>query len=365
MFVSVDGKAKKVTEIYAGGQDGKAHRITELFGSVEGIAKQLFSVEKEEGVFDQFTWADIKQLANEGKLLEHFTVGDTVVVKLKEALRSEMTLPVKGGDGYIKVPQVQNEMMFQIVELTETKMRLMSPRVNALGTASSDIPRNSSDAGFNKDIWGEFVDDFQESVNSTACAYIDKAWGMTPMYTALKTIQNALPDDLVEVLSVCTKPLIEYSRHSITNALQTIFDTDMRVRQISTNEISKSVDTSGDIIYPIISKSYYPTSVNEYLYHIRIPEKYDNYEQRRHMVKNKFRGFSFMDQTKTTVSGSRYVKQSYSYAPYVTCYFTKGITTNAEYNEYMDNGGKVNDYAGKGVYKDTIFPEMIIEADAE
>lgn len=357
MFISVDGKSKLVKEIYAGGTDGKAHRITELFGSVNGIAKQLFSTEKEASVFDQYTWADIKQLANDGLLLEHFNLYDKVAIKLKEPLRNEMNVYISG-NGYIKVPQIQTEMMLQIIELTGTKMRLMCPRVSVLGTASSIVNNTGSETS------GAFKADLQVA-NSAARTSIDQAWGMTPMYDALKAIQNALPDDLLDVLSVCTRPMTQYTHHAITGSLIRSYDEDMRVRQLSSNLMKKTVDVSDpEVIYPIIQESYFPTSLNEYLYHIRLPEEYDNYENRRNLVSGMFKGFKLMNHTYTILSGKTYVKQSYSTAPYASCYFTNGITTSTEYDSYMDAGSLGNDLEGKlPVNTDVVFPEMIIEAE--
>lgn len=359
MFISVDGKSKKVTDIFAGGTDGKAHRITELFGSVDGVAKQLYTVEKTAtNAFDQFTWAEIKQLANEGKLLEHFRLYDRVTVKLKQSLESELNFYMTGYGIYEKVPQVQSEMVLQIIELTETKMRLMSPRVTALGGANSSLTINPSSLTPD-DKWYYYASDFYNNT-SNARNYVSYAWGLTPMYDALKTIQNALPDDLVEVLSVCTRPMISYTHHAISEATITKFDDDMRVRQISDNVLSKSIDMSqDDIFYPIIHLSYYPTSVGDYLYYIRVPDKYDTYTQRKYLVKNYFRGVSFMDHKKK----GDYILRSYSYAPYVSCYFRKGITTNDDYESYRDNGEVVNGYQSSGYSCNTVIPEMIIEAD--
>lgn len=339
MFISVNGKAKKVAEIFAGGTDGKAHKVTQLFGSVDGVAKQLFTVAPAEtNGFDTYTWADIKQMANDGQLLEHFNLYDRVTIKLKTPLESELNVYLTGYGVYKKMPQKQYEMVFQIVELTEIKMRLMCPRVNALGIASTNITSSSYP---------------QE--------YISKAWGMTPMYTALKTIQSALPDDLTSVLSICERPMIYYGRHPITEKVIVEYDEDMKVRQLTTSEFLGGYNSSNpNVVYPIIVKSYFPTTVGEYLYHIQLPEEYDTYEQRRYMVKWLFDGFKFLDHKST---GSSYT-QSWCDAPYASCYFSKGILTNDEFDDYNDSGRVLNGLPiNVPTSCNTIFPEIIIEKD--
>lgn len=367
MFVSVDGKSREVTEIFAGGTDGKAHRITELFGSVDGVAKQIYTIEKEINSFDLFTWEEIKDLANAGKLLEHFNLYDRVVIKLKEPLRNEMNIYMQGYGKYVKVPQVQDEMILQIAELTATKMRLVSTRVSVLGTASSTIGRGStSGSGANAIYSGSYQG------NSSTRNLVSQAWGLTPMYKALKTIDNSLPDDFRNALSICTRPLIDYTRHSITNALQSTFDDDMRTRQITSTTNRISLDTSReDIFYPIPGNADFPSSVTDYLYYIRLPEEYDTFEQRRRMVSSMFKGFAYMDhKNKSTYYGGSYeyyIMQTFSSIPYKMCYYTKmGITTNKEYEDYNNTPGG-NDYEGTSAsYScNTIFPEFIIAADSE
>lgn len=357
MFISVDGKSKEVTDIFAGGTDGKAHRVTEMFGSVDGIAKLVYSnEEKESSAFDQFTWAEIKQLADEGKLLEHFKQFDRVYIKLKEPLRKDLSIYISGHGFYRTVPQVQTEIMFQIAEVTETKMRLMCPRVTALGGANTNITTNPNVAGIEKSKFLYYANDYYNNINS-ARSLVDVAWGLTEMYENLKAIQNALPDDLVNVLSVCARPLIEYSKHSITNAVQTKYDEDLRVRQITDDILVKKTDMSNnDIFYPIIEKSYYPTDVTEYMHYIRMPDEFDTYEQRMYTARNRFNGVPFLDHKR--VSG--YIKQSFTTSPYASWGFTDGITNNDDYNKYLSAGGVKNDYSATGF---TIIPEIIIEAD--
>ena len=358
MFISVDGKSKEVADIFAGGTDGKAHRVTELFGSVDGIAKLVYSnEEREQNAFNQFTWAEIKQLANEGKLLEHFKQFDKVNIKLKEPLRKDLTMYMTGYGLYRTVEQVQTEIEFQIAEVTETKMRLMCPRVTALGAPSISIYTNPNAAGVTPESrWVYYASDFKNKQNS-ARSHVQWAWGMTPMYDALKEVQNALPDDLVNVLSVCERPMTKYTRHSITNATIIEFDEDMRVRQLSDNILEKSIDTSNDeIFYPIIKKSYFSTDVTDYMRYIRMPDEYDTYEQRMYTARNFFSSYDIMDfKVKYDSAYSSVTK-----APYATWGFTDGITNNNDYETYRSIGGLVNT---NDVSFCTMLPEIIIEAD--
>lgn len=376
MFVSVDGQAREVAEIYAGGADGKAHKITELFGSVDGTAKLLWSdAPPEPNSFDKFTWAEIKQLANEGKLLEHFSLYDRVTIKLKTPLTSELNVYLKGVGKYIKAPQYQDEMLFQIVELTETKMRLMSPRVNALGLAGQNIQTALTNSLGNianamPDYWKLFASHF-DSGEGEARQYGTQAWGMTTMYQRLKLIQNALPDDLVDVLSILSRPLIRYEHHFITHKLELEFDDNMKVGQISSNVCKKGVDTTTDYytVYPIIHESYYPTTVGEYLYHIQLPEEYDTYEQRRYMVSSLFKGILMTDYVLHKYMNANekivaYLTQSWTNAPYASCYYSKGIKTHEEYEEFLDLGGLHHGAEYNAPAYGTIFPEFVIEKDS-
>lgn len=356
MFISVNGKAKKVTDIFAGGKDGKAHKITELFGSVNGVAKQLYTIEKKTNAFDQFTWDEIKQLADNGQLLEHFSLGDRVTVKLKEPLRNDMKMYMSGFGIYITVPQVQNEIMFQITYLSETKMELTCPRVTALGTADSDIPTyfgnyNSEDKEFH------YAYDFYYNRNS-ARSLVYYAWGFSPMYDALKTIDNSLPDELRNVLSVpSSKPLISYGNHPITGNIVEVYDEELRVRQAGKNEIVRSLDMTNDTIYyPIIENSWFSSSVGEWLYNINIPAEYDSYKVRRYLVANMFKGYNMLDHRYK--DGTVY--QSYSDVPYTTCYFSKGITNNDDYNKFLASGKITNTSQSNDSYCNVVLPRIII-----
>lgn len=79
MFVSVNGKAKEVSEIYAGGKDGKAHKVTELFGSVNGIAKQLFNVKELTGLT---SWAEIQAAVQDGSIASKLPLGTKFKIDL-------------------------------------------------------------------------------------------------------------------------------------------------------------------------------------------------------------------------------------------------------------------------------------------
>lgn len=378
MFVSVDGKAKEVAEIFAGGADGKAHKITELFGSVDGIARQLWTdAPPEPNAFDQFSWAEIKQLANEGKLLEHFNLFDKVWITLKTPLEGEMYVYLKGYGKYEWIPQYQDKMLFQIVELTETKMRLMCPRVNAIGLANQNI-HTATTGGYGSyeiampSYWSLFASHF-DADEGEARLHSPNAWGMTSLYYRLKDIQNSLPDDLVDVLSVCARPLIRYEHHFITHKLELEWDEDMKVRQISSNIFSKGVDTTTDYytVYPIIHQSYYPKTVGEYLYHIQLPEEYDTYEQRRYMVGNMFKGILFTDYVcdewlDSNAHSRATLYQSWCHTPYASCYYSKGIKSHEEYEDFLDTGYLHNGSTFKNpVYgMGCVFPEFIIEKDS-
>lgn len=385
MFVSVDGKAKEVAEIFAGGTDGKAHKITELFGSVDGIAKQLWTTTPPEpNGFDKFTWAEIKQFANEGKLLEHFNLYDRVMIKLKTPLTNTLRLYMTGHGIYENVPQYQDEMLFQIIELTETKMRLMCPRVSVLGMADvTMVPR--SDVGVapdppvnitnpNTGSASTWEHDFQYNKDG-ARQMVGYAWGLfrdpTDAYTKLKTIQDALPDDLLDVLSVCARPLSLWKRHHILVDQLYVEQEDMKVRQITTNKLRRGIDTSDYwTLYPIVYESYYPDTVGEFLYHIYIPEEYDTYEQRKYMVKSLFGRAFFLDYTYEVYDNVHTPSRAMIYssvcsAPYASCYHSKGITTNADYENWLGCGGVSNVKNLPGNASGTVFPEIIIAADGE
>lgn len=369
MFVSVNGKAKKVIEIFAGGTDNKAHKITELFGSVDGIARLLFSsAPATTNGFDMFTWAEIKQLANEGKLLEHFNLYDKVTVQLKTPLEKDLLLyssAVYDADGNpntstLTIPQKQTYMIFQIVELTETKMRLMTPRANVFSRVTAKIPIASTSESNSK--FKYFCGDWYNGRNQ-AKSYVPNMWGLSPAYTAYKEIQNLLPDDLVDVLSVCTRPLIKWEKDTLGN-LTTEFDEDMKVRPLSTNKFTRTnvTDEETGMIYPKVTESYFPTSISEYFYHIQLPEKYDIYDNWVKLAKGLYGGWTIFQSCEA--DGNTYTMQNCQ-SPEASCAYNKGMTSSelSTYNALT--------YIKETAYKDypvlgcnDIIPEIIIEADA-
>lgn len=215
MFVSVDGKAKEVKEIFAGGSDGLAHKVNELFGSVNGVAKLVYSIAPtEQNAFDQFTWAEIKQLASEGRLLEHFNKHDKVNVKLTQAI------PGKNPDG--SIAYYQDTITFCISQLSATGMTLVS----YTATPGRFYFTYSNQA---------FMDDVKASTDYRAWTK-DNEWGMCDgLYRYIKEIDNALPADLRDVLNDFA-PLYIYEYYQDEEGktrLRKGYD-DCRVRQVST-----------------------------------------------------------------------------------------------------------------------------------
>ena len=367
MFVSVDGKAKKVLEIFAGSSNGKAQRVTELFGSVNGIARLLFSAEPPvTNGFDSFSWAEIKQLANEGKLLENFNLYDRVTVKLKTPLEKSLTfyslLKPDGTTSNVTVEQRQTDMVFQIVELTETKMRLMCPRASVLGLADFDPPIDYHE--YMDSRYKLYASNFESNTNY-ARSYFNDSWGMSKMYDTLKIIQNSLPDDLVNVISIMGRPMISWEKNSVTNSIVKGYDDDFKVGQLSSNKFSKSIKTGEDgIMYPVINESYFPTTITDYLYHITLPEEYDTYENRKKIVTSYFSGFHLPDHE---LYGDKYFTQSYCTAPMMSCAYTRGLTTNAEYNTFSPyNAGQIitpTKQSENSNAHEAVFPEIVIKAD--
>lgn len=215
MFVSVDGKAREVKEIFAGGSDGLAHKVNELFGSVDGVAKLVYSsAPTEQNAFDQFTWAEIKELANEGKLLEHFNKHDKVNVKLTQPLVGKNT---DGTPAFY-----QDTITFCISQLSATGMTLVS----YTATPGRFVFGYSNQAYMN-DIIAKT--DYRTWTN-------EDEWGMcSGLYNQIKTIDNALPTDLRDVLHNFAPLYIYeyYQDEEDKTRLRKEYD-DCRVRQVST-----------------------------------------------------------------------------------------------------------------------------------
>lgn len=262
MFISVDGKSKQVKEIFAGGKDGLAHRIKELFGSVDGVAKLIFEEETEENGFSKFTWAEIKQLATDGLLLEHFAIGDTVTIKLKQNLVNAVSF----SSGNI-CTFMQRELPLKIIELTETKMRLMCPITVLKG---------------NFNLWEDATNDWTDVIKKmnqygTSPGFGLKnfgqyCWGMNSGYYRLKEIDNALPDDFRDALSVCERPIIDFKLYSTGQEVKT-YDEDLRVRQI-TDDLWETRINKEDVPYTVdLLQTYYPRKLSAYFKYFGFTEE--------------------------------------------------------------------------------------------
>lgn len=274
MFVSVDGKAKEVTEIFAGGPDGLAHKIKEVFGSVNGIAKLIFDCAPHEpNAFDDLTWAEIKTLADAGRLLEFFNKGDKVNIKFKTPIDGKYHMFGHDCDW------LQDGMTLQIVELTETGMKLAG--YNALplnhGVAintGTNCPTFVSDIKYyeyNQNKWLDY-----------------RFWGLDEgSYNSCHELDQRLPDDLRDVL-VDFEPCIEWSHyldHENKNRLRKVYD-DCRVRQITKSyyEYHREFVEENDRYEYILDFSVYPR--NEAVFKKYTPEEIRNY-----WVYSQVRGF--------------------------------------------------------------------------
>ena len=214
MFVSVNGKAKEVKEIFAGGTDGLAHKVNEMFGSVDGTAKLVYSsASQEHNAFDDFTWAEIKQLADEGQLLKYFKKGDSVTIKL--------TQPLVGRCGLSgEYEFYQDTLIMKIAEITSIGMRL----VCSIATPGRFYFRIDNET---------FLRDIKDSGQG---GYMEKGiWGLcSGLYDKIKAIDNALPEDLRDVL-VSFNPLYKYEYYideEDKKRLRKEYD-DCRVQQVS------------------------------------------------------------------------------------------------------------------------------------
>lgn len=215
MFVSVDGKAKEVTEIFAGGSDGLAHKVNEIYGSVDGVAKLIYNgTPREPNGFDQFTWAQIKELADAGLLLEHFKRYDRVDIKLKSPLHPE-------GNAAHGQPNIyQDTLPMVISEICETGMRLVAH----IATPFRYLFR---------------VDNQLYPIPSDKTVYIGtgEIWGMCEaLYEGCKAVDVALPDDMREVLRDFA-PIYKYEYYTDHEGKQRLLKEydDCRVRQITSN----------------------------------------------------------------------------------------------------------------------------------
>ena len=221
MFVSVDGKAKEVKEVFAGGADGLAHKVDEMFGSVDGTAKLVYTSAKEPTPFDDFTWAEIKELADAGLLMNYFKRFDKVTFKLKT--------PLHGKDSWwTKKEWEQDTLTMVISEITPTGMRLVSHHA---------IPQ-----GYGFSISNELYKEYLMKNMNDRWVTVGDQWGMCePLYEACKEVDDALPDDLRDVLT-SFKPLAVYETYVDDEGKTRLRReySDCRVRQLSSNGYSYS-----------------------------------------------------------------------------------------------------------------------------
>lgn len=271
MFVSIDGKAKEIKEIYAGGTDEKTHKITSLFGSVNGIAKQVYSSRGNKNAFDMFSWAEIKQMATNGQLLEYFHKYDRVTVKLNKPVTARIPLSCYDADGkrYEYHPK-QDVIIFQITELTATKMKLSSPYASVFYRLIP--PARYENDGFAP--WTEYEDKIENngSLQVTTSDYTVSCYWQ---------LDSVLPDDLKSVVNGYNmlEKKVSYStgQNTTTNGI-------CHVRNIS-EPITYEVVTHEDIPrWYELAESQFPLNKSAYNYHISTPlncVRYSNYVKGR------------------------------------------------------------------------------------
>ena len=216
MFVSVDGKAREVKEIFAGGSDGLAHKVKEVFGSVDGIANTVYTDSPYPyNAFNEFTWAEIKQLADEGRLLDYFHQYDVVDIKLTE--------PLVGAEG-TEYEYYQDRLPMTVSQICETGMQLVA-RISTPYTWRC-TPTN---------IYLQKIMDSTEEGRWTTVPY--DVWGtLEGLYDACKKVHDVLPEDMKEVLNV-NKALIKYEYGYDEEGkyrLMSKYDNTLRVRQVTT-----------------------------------------------------------------------------------------------------------------------------------
>ena len=358
MFISVDGKAKEVTEIFAGGQDGKAHKVTEAFGSVDGVAKRLYTSEKETNAFNEFTWAEIKQLANEGKLLEHFNKYDRVTIKLTGTLKQSYHYPSttdkdSGGTSVWKdCILMQDKLILQITSLTETSMRLSSPyasvlsKVIATGTYKND--------GFAP--WTKSVTTTEPFADNTSITVTTVDYGSSFYWR----FNDVLPEDIKAVADgyEMLRSTVTYSGGSGTvNNKEMCY-----VRNLS--EPVNYVITQNKDTLPYtyeITETQFPRKQSAYLYHCKFPE---DYKPEGHSGRPINTGRTFL-----YTSGSSELKREY--------HFCQAPRISYEWSDKYTRPGSATDILHSRLYAQqqggTFFngtewwdyiPEMSISADA-
>ena len=253
MFVSVNGKAKEVKEIFAGGSDGLAHKINEVFGSVNGVAKLIFSsAPKNHNAFDDFTWAEIKTLADEGRLLEYFNRFDKVDIKLTE--------PLVGYRSETDTTWYQDTIPMVISEISATGMRLVAH----IATPYRYVFHINN---------ATYTDSIKNSTSTSENTTVSvDTWGMcNELYNGIKSVDNALPNDMRDVLTDFA-PIIDYGFYTDEEGktrLRTTYD-DCRVRQCTSCGYSYHqayIEDRGRNEY-VLDTTYFPRTKSGYLKYI-------------------------------------------------------------------------------------------------
>lgn len=184
MFISVNGKAKEVSEIFCGGSDGKAHLVNEVFGSVNGVAKRIY-LNREPNAFDRFSWAEIKQLAIDGLLLEHFNIGDEVVIPFKEPISNKVSGYQNGTATSLSTTLYQSAITMKIKSLTEGSM-VLYPKYGTILYGSYGI--NNSEYGKSQSSWS--LSDYEAHA---------PYWSFSEIGKCTFKMDEVMPDDLREV----------------------------------------------------------------------------------------------------------------------------------------------------------------------
>lgn len=354
MFVSVDGKAKEVKEIFAGGSDGKAHKITEAFGGVDGVAKRMYTSEKETNAFDEFTWAEIKQLANEGKLLEHFNKYDRVTIKLTDLLQREYTY-INNEEEWCKFTAKQDKLILQITDLTETSMRLSSPYATVLSKSiATGVYTNNGFAPWTVSTTTTAPFEEGSSITVTTTNYENSFYWM---------INDVLPEDIKAVAKgyEMIRETVAYSSGGKADTKDLCY-----VRNIS--EPINFVVTQNKDTLPYtyeITETQFPRKQSGYMYHIKTPEDFQKFLNSG----TRYQGGCGRGRTFLYSTGSSDTKRQYFYsdAPEVSYSWTDKYTRpdgsiKILRSYYYANQQKLPEHFSGSESWDYI-PEISIEAD--
>lgn len=184
MYIGVDGVARKVTGMYVG-VDGVARKVAKAYIGVNGVA-QLFY----QGIpiLEECDWATIQKFAADGTAANYWSVGDTKAVVLNGTV-SELTFSNKTYYVYI--------LGFNHNESIEGKgIHFGFGKTAASG--GEDIAfcdkysTGSTQSGFTMKTGGD---------NNNNYGWVD-----SKMYKSIcPAFFNALPSDLQNVISECTK----------------------------------------------------------------------------------------------------------------------------------------------------------------